>query len=138
MASGLAPTRLTMPSKPLKHCSVPGCAERVLAGKCERHRAEAQKRFDETRGTAAQRGYGHRWRARRARYLAINPRCVGWSRPCGEPATVADHIKPRRQLLAEGVVNPDQEQYLQPMCASCHGRKTAHQDGGFGHRPAAA
>ena len=45
-------------------------------------------------------------------------------------ATVVDHIVPIR-------VRPDLRlvvKNLQPLCAPCHNRKTASEDGGFGHR----
>jgi len=43
------------------------------------------------------------------------------------PATEVDHIVP----LASGGTN-DLEN-LQPLCHSCHSRKTAKEDGGFGN-----
>ena len=77
-------------------------------------------------------GYDARWRKTRAAFLDANPTCID----CGHPATVADHApRTRRQLLADGVANPDAWDHLQPRCATCHGRKTVLHDGGFG-RPA--
>ena len=68
-------------------------------------------------GSAASRGYGHRWRKARARYLEKHPLCV----KCGEAghvvtATVVDHIVPHRgdqQLFWD-------ERNWQPMCATHH------------------
>jgi hypothetical protein len=46
---------------------------------------------------------------------------------------VADHSPvTRAKLLEQGVRNPDAHRYLEPRCASCHSRKTATVDGGFG------
>ncbi|PIT51873.1 hypothetical protein BHC44_09700 [Snodgrassella alvi] len=45
--------------------------------------------------TSAQRGYGHKWRKERARWLKEHPLCV-YCNAQGRitPATVVDHIKP--------------------------------------------
>ena len=63
--------------------------------------------------------------------LAFNPFCVAIlpsGDRCGESAAEVDHIIPRRQ---GGTDTPDN---LQPLCRSCHARKTVKQDGGFGKR----
>jgi len=65
------------------------------------------------------------WAGVRARVLAEEPECVY----CGEPSAVVDHIEPHRG---------DRELFfarsnLQGVCKSCHDRKTARQDGGFGN-----
>jgi 5-methylcytosine-specific restriction protein A len=46
---------------------------------------------------------------------------------CGKPATHADHI------IARAKGGPDTIANLTSQCPSCHSRKTARQDGGFGH-----
>lgn len=46
---------------------------------------------------------------------------------CGKPATHADHI------IARAKGGPDALPNLTSQCPSCHSRKTARQDGGFGH-----
>ncbi|WP_315973999.1 HNH endonuclease signature motif containing protein [Paenibacillus melissococcoides] len=76
--------------------------------------------------------YGRRWRKYREQYLALHPLCV-----CEEclrkevplAANVVDHIKPHK-----GDYNLfwDPENH-QPMNKRCHDRKTAKEDGGFGH-----
>ncbi|WP_306433981.1 MULTISPECIES: HNH endonuclease signature motif containing protein [Paenibacillus] len=76
--------------------------------------------------------YGRRWRKYREQYLALHPLCV-----CDEckgkevplAADVVDHIKPHK-----GNYNLfwDPENH-QPMNKRCHDRKTAKEDGGFGH-----
>jgi 5-methylcytosine-specific restriction protein A len=84
------------------------------------------------RPTAAARGYGSRWQKARRRYLQRNPFC--WH--CDQEgrvtaATQVDHIVPHRGDL---LLFWDQENW-QPLCASCHSRKTAIEDGAFGRPP---
>lgn len=82
-----------------------------------------------SRPTAAQRGYDARWQCRRKRYLASHPICA----LCPHPAKVADHYpRSRRQLIADGVRDPDADAYLRPLCTNCHNKETAkHQPGGW-------
>ncbi|WP_329013178.1 hypothetical protein OG271_03935 [Micromonospora rifamycinica] len=112
----------------LKVCAAPGCPELVRTGRCATHATHAEQQ----RGTAAQRGYDHRWTRRRAAYLRDHPAC----RLCPAKATVADHHPAsRRDLVAQGVADPDADHRLRPLCASCHGRETArHQPGGWNAR----
>lgn len=114
-----------------KTCVVRGCGAPAHHphARCEPHRLELGRQADARRPNAGQRGYGARWRQVRARFLIENPRCVD----CGQPATEADHAPvSRRALLASGVTDPDQPQFLEPRCKSCHSRRTAHRDGSFG------
>jgi 5-methylcytosine-specific restriction protein A len=63
-------------------------------------------------------------------FIAAHRTCID----CGAPSTDADHAPTsRRDLLAQGVDDPDDWQYLQPRCHPCHSRKTAAVDGGWGH-----
>lgn len=48
------------------------------------------------RKTAAQRGYGHRWRKESRKFLAMNPWCSLHGGGCTLLATVVDHIRPHR------------------------------------------
>jgi 5-methylcytosine-specific restriction enzyme A len=59
-------------------------------------------------------------------YLRANPLCECG---CQQPATVVDHKKPHNgdRALMYAWDN------LQSMTKACHDRKTASQDGGFGH-----
>ena len=77
------------------------------------------------RKSSRERGYTGKWEKERKAYLADHPFCDC----CGAPATVVDHIKPHKgdKRLFWSRSN------WQPLCASCHGRKTARQDGGFGN-----
>jgi 5-methylcytosine-specific restriction protein A len=64
--------------------------------------------------------------------LKLNPLCVTCSAEGRTtPAKVVDHRVPHRGdkdlFWNEG--------NWQPMCARCHNRKTAQNDGGFGRKP---
>lgn len=76
------------------------------------------------RPSARLRGYTTKWEKESKAYLALHPHCV----TCGKPATLVDHKTPHHgdQHLFWSRSN------WQPMCASCHGRKTVRHDGGFG------
>lgn len=93
---------------------------------CPEHKKERTARYEAGRGTAAERGYGGRWLKHRRRFLKEHPYCV-----CGNPASEVDHTRP---------VPPTDPLFWDPanhqaLCRSCHSRKTAKQDGGFGNRP---
>ena len=106
----------------IRVCSEPGCPELTENGKCEEHRKAARARRDARRESAADRGYGACWRKIRTAFLAEHPICID----CGGDAVVPDHDpKTRRELVAEGVDDPDDFKYLKPRCTTCHNRKTA-------------
>ena len=77
------------------------------------------------RPSSAQRGYGHRWRKARLRFLRANPLC----RLCKErglivPATEVDHITPKepKDMGFWNISN------WQALCEYCHKSKTARFD----------
>lgn len=111
-------------------CPVHGCATLTDRGRCDKHRQEAEQK----RGTASQRGYSSpSWRTVRAKILKRDPVCM----VCGkQPSKHADHHpRSRKELLAEGVADPDSMQWLRGLCASCHSRETARaQPGGWNRR----
>ncbi|WP_283149743.1 HNH endonuclease [Silvimonas soli] len=89
--------------------------------------------YDAQRGSSAKRGYGTAWRKARAAWLRKHPLCV----ECEQQgvliaATVVDHIKPHKGDMA---LFWDRDNW-QSLCKSHHDRKTATEDGGFGHGPA--
>ncbi len=53
---------------------------------------QAAQQYNQARGSAASRGYGHRWRKVRAAWLAGHPQCCHPG--CIQPATEVDHIVP--------------------------------------------
>lgn len=114
-----------MPYKPKKPCSYPGCPELVVAGTqyCRKHKKAEQKRYDKQRGSAVDRGYDPRWQRYRKVYLAEHPLCINYAE-CRHAATVIDHIVP----MSRGGIFWDENNH-QPMCKSCHDRKTAKKDG---------
>lgn len=118
-----------MPYRPLGPCSVQGCPERaVRRGRCARHAAEAEARYraehPDERPNFRERGYSSKWDTLRKEFIRRHPRCV----LCGGRASHVDHIVPRRQGGTDDVAN------LQALCWSCHSRKTATVDGGFGNK----
>ena len=65
------------------------------------HKTDQQKRkeHDIKRGTAHERGYGHKWRKARLLHLQEHPLCVeclGLTPSIVEAATVVDHIVPHK------------------------------------------
>ncbi|MGG6311577.1 HNH endonuclease signature motif containing protein [Paenibacillus macerans] len=112
-----------------KFCRFPGCKTITDGPYCSVH-ANAKADADRQRGTSAQRGYDHNWRAERADFLAKNPVC----KTCLDAgklsaATVVDHIVPHK---GNKELFWDRSNW-QPLCASCHSEKTAREDGGFGN-----
>jgi 5-methylcytosine-specific restriction enzyme A len=114
-----------MPNRPLGPCAVKSCPGRATNGRyCADHvQLNKRKREDEKRPSAARRGYGRKWRAKRAAYLKAHSTCV----ECGEPATDVDHV------IARSQGGTDEWYNLQALCHSCHSRKTALVDGGMGN-----
>jgi len=118
-----------MPRRPKVPCSYPGCHELVEAGqggRCEKHRRQERQRYDNERGTAAQRGYDARWRQIRAIVLAEEPLCRECSRQGRVmPAKDVHHIN--------GNPRDNRRENLEPLCHECHSRHTArHQAFGRG------
>lgn len=113
-------------ARALKVCSTAGCPTLVPSGRCDTCK----------RPSAAKRGYDHRWRKRARAYLARHPFCVVKERGCTHLATVADHYPTsRRDLVTQGVRDPDADHRLRPSCHHCHSVETArHQPGGW-HAP---
>jgi len=125
-------------------CTYPGCGVLVRdgSGRCERHKAVERKQRDAERGSAHERGYTSAWQKARAAYLRKHPLCRAHERD-GEivPATVVDHVVPHR--LKEAIDSGDKYRIerskalfwdsdnWQPLCKTCHDRKTATEDSAF-------
>lgn len=115
------------------HACMPGCPEIVPHGTrwCPAHTKKALVDDRDRRGSAHERGYDARWRARRRAHLEKSPLCVMClaEKPSRvEPATDVDHITPHKgnQVLF------DDDKNLQSLCKSHHSQKTATEDGGLG------
>ena len=103
-----------------------------MKGRSEEDKAQETKRYEKQRGTASQRGYTTTWRRARKIYLTNNFFCAECKRHgIARLATIVDHIIPHR---GDEKLMWDEDNW-QPLCDTCHNRKTARQDGGFGNRP---
>lgn len=114
-----------MPRRAARPCKAPGCPNLVRGqgAYCEEHSKQQKTKSDAQRGTAAQRGYGARWRRLRKMFLAENPLCAdpfGVHAERGETvaASQVDHI------VAKSRGGTDDWDNLQSLCRSCHDRKT--------------
>ena len=118
-----------MPKAPRKPCSYSGCPELTFSptGYCEQHRKKRHKEYTKYNRDPDESKYykSKAWKQLRAAQLFTAPNC----KICGQSATVADHIRPRKSGGTDALDN------LQSLCNSCASIKTAKQDGGFG-RPA--
>jgi 5-methylcytosine-specific restriction enzyme A len=114
-----APSRLC---RQCRQCVIPGGA--IVCAACAPQVAACR----ESRPALSARGWYHtsQWAAVRRRVLAESPLCVS----CRRPANTVDHIEPHR--MDESLFWARSN--LQTLCASCHSRKTAREDGGFGNR----
>lgn len=114
-----------MPRRPLSPCKHPGCPN-VCEGKyCPEH----ERLHKEDRPSAHSRGYGSKWQYESKRFLQLHPLCLECQKHGRiTEATVVDHIKPHK---GNHKLFWDRRNW-QPLCESCHNRKTATEDGGFG------
>lgn len=109
-----------MARSPLRPCAYPGCPTLVESGRCAVHKPVTTWVRDMDR----QRLYNStRWRKFRITYLASHPFCIECLR-VGKytPAEHVDHITPHRGDPVKFWQGP-----FQPMCASCHSRKTLEE-----------
>lgn len=85
---------------------------------------------DKRRGSAASRGYDHRWKKARNAFIKANPLCKTCkSEGYTTLANVVDHIIPHK---GDMVLFWDQSNW-QSLCKTHHNKKTAGEDGGFGN-----
>ena len=106
-------------------CTWPGCPELTIdGGRCPRHTREANRGYDQRRGTAKQRGYDSTWERVRLIVLArdhyLCRECIrgGYVNSVAMLAPV-DHIIPisQRPDLRLALSN------LETLCHHCHARK---------------
>lgn len=125
-----------MPQRLQKICAAKGCNEKTRNPKyCDKHakseEAQRQRFVDQRRGSSSARGYGWKWKNARTRFLREHPLCEMCSTvDSPTTATVVDHRVPHK---GDEYLFWNEENW-QPLCASCHSRKTAAEDGGFGNK----
>lgn len=125
--------RTLMPMRPPRPCNAHGCSA-LVTGKeryCEAHRKAEYRRQNKDRPSARAQGYDHRWEKARRRFLsrpehALCVHCGARGRTV--EAKVVDHVIPHK---GDMTLFWDTSNW-QPLCKSCHDRKTAKEDGGFG------
>lgn len=120
-----------MSIKILRPCNYPFCHKYAeQGGYCMEHyqlrERTRQKSSKRKRYKGAIAYNNNRWSRARISYLMNNPVCA----ICGKPATEIDHIIPHKGDY-ELFWNVDN---WQPLCHSCHSRKTVLEDGGFGNK----
>lgn len=104
-------------------CAEPGCPTIVTTGpRCPAHTTRR-----DNRSSPATYGYDNRWRKASRAYLLAHPTCAA----CPKPSEITDHIDGQGPLGPRGY-DPTN---WQPLCWSCHSRKTATHDRGFGNKP---
>jgi len=110
-----------MPSAAPRPCTFPGCrAYAIKGGRCTAHAHPSGWTVQKDRGTAAERGYGARWRKTRQRILERDCHLCQVCKAEGRLTygTEVDHIVPKSEGGGDGYAN------LQAICKPCHARKT--------------
>ncbi len=111
----------TMPKKPKRPCSHPGCPKLTDGRFCEEHAKQEARRYEKyDRDPAVRRRYGRAWTRIRNRYAAAHPFCEEcYKRGVLTPMDEVHHILP----LSRGGTHADDN--LMSLCKSCHSRITA-------------
>ena len=112
-----------MPRRPAQPCKFPNCPLLVPYGSkyCKEHESVLSLEVKSTKD----KGYDSRWNKARVRFLKTHPLCVRCrAKGMITPATVVDHVTPHRgnQKLFWNEGN------WQPLCKSCHDRKSMTED----------
>src|SRR5262249_51129422 len=87
-----------MPMSLKRPCRYPRCPALVDSGYCETHKSEA-RRYDRERGSAAHRGYDHRWRDYRLWFIE-QARCY-----CGRNHTLCEECRREGRLTVTFAVD---------------------------------
>lgn len=115
----------------MRICGFPKCGTLTRASYCDTHSARSSD--TRKRESSSQRGYDVRWRKARAAYLAEHALCVDCaSRGRTSAASNVDHVVPHK---GDHILFWDESNW-QALCASCHSRKTAIEDGRWGNAEA--
>ena len=106
-----------------------GTNRQPFSGHSERWHKERQERVRARRNPVIQAMYSTpEWRALRASVL-LEANYICASIGCRRRAAIVDHVKPHRGAAAVFFDRAN----LQPLCKTCHDRKTARLDGGYGN-----
>lgn len=111
-----------MASRPYRVCAEPGCSVVSPEARCPAH--QRTQRQQQRRFQTGQTAYNSvRWVRETQRFKALHPHCVnaGQDPRCTLLTDVTDHKVPHR---GDPVLFWDETNW-QPMCATCHSRKTA-------------
>lgn len=113
-------------------CAQPGCpAIATTRGYCAEHarpiESARRRMHDDRRGTAAARGYDHRWRQVRASVLARRPLCEDCARLGRVTAATEVHHM-------DGDTRHNADDNLMPLCKPCHSRRSVSVRGGAGQK----
>lgn len=114
-----------LPERPLRPCKHPGCHALTRSGWCDQHYRPRSPAWGAKRPSPSARGYTYRWYKASKSYLASHPWCAECERNSRATlATEVDHIVPHKgnQALFWDRAN------WQPLCHSCHSRKTAKEN----------
>jgi 5-methylcytosine-specific restriction enzyme A len=120
-----------MPSKPYRLC--PKC-QQVVQGPCTQCNKANERQHDQYRGSAASRGYDHRWSEYSKGYRANHPLCARCeAKGLVVPTAVVGHIKPANRF-------PDlfwDEANHVPLCRACNAQQEREDAKQYplGHHP---
>ena len=130
--SGFCFYEVLMPHKPKKPCAYPGCPKLTDGQYCAEHKKLMDKQYDMyVRSRPAYEFYhSHVWKKKRQDFLIEHPFCEECRRQGRlTKAILVDHIIP----IGMGGSAFDDEN-LQALCASCHGKKSVIEGSRFGKR----
>ena len=110
--------RITVPSKPKRPCSFPGCPRLTNGRFCEEHAKAEAKRYEQyDRDPETRRRYGRVWKRIRDAYVQQHPVCELCQRDGRLVATEEVHHK---VPLAEGGTHDRNN--LISLCKACHAK----------------
>lgn len=120
-----------MSNKIKKFCKQPGCNELTDRTYCEKHRIERVKHYDNSRGTAHQRGYTYRWQQYSKQFLKRpeNLFCKLQLKGCTNISECVDHIEPPAGPKDSLFWDPNNHQAACIHCNSMKGHKKLKGEG---------
>jgi HNH endonuclease len=108
----------SLPRKPKRPCSYPGCPRLTEGRFCEEHQREENRRYEKyDRDPTVHRKYGQVWKRLRDSYVKAHPFCEEcFKKGIMVPVEEVHHIRP----LSEG--GNHSKDNLISLCKSCHAR----------------